>query len=69
MLVEYGTAYDRTTDTISGGGTATAACTQNTTCDALANLTRGLTYFWRWKERDDSDTVLLAGRVESLAVR
>jgi hypothetical protein len=67
MIVEYGTAYSRATDTISGGGTSTpAACTKGNRCVATFSATKGTVLYYRWKERDRLGSVLVAGKVEAL---
>jgi hypothetical protein len=63
MLVEYGTLYSRATDTISGGGTASATCVDGR-CVVNFTATKGSMYYYRWKERAANNSVLLSGRVE-----
>lgn len=65
MVVEYGTAFSRATNTISGGGTSSAAsCTIGQRCVATFSATRGTILYYRWKERNSGNTVIATGKVE-----
>lgn len=72
MVLQYGTSYSRATDTISGGGTASANCTQGQTCAPSFTATRGQTYYVRWYEKSATGgggSTLLTGRVGVIAVQ
>ena len=61
MVVEYGTAYSRATDTISGGDTtAPVSCTVGGgLCTASFSATAGAPVFYRYKIRNASAAVIL----------
>jgi hypothetical protein len=61
MIVEYGTAYSRATDTLSGGGTTTAvSCTVGgAACVASFPATAGTPVFYRYKIRNAGGSVLI----------
>jgi len=61
MIVEYGTAYSRATDLLSGGGTtAPVPCTVGGgACSASFPATAGTPVYYRYKIRDASGTVLV----------
>jgi hypothetical protein len=69
--LEWGTTYNRGSDTISGGGsTANEACDNTASCVVTTgNLNKGDVIFHRWKDRDSGDAVLVTGPVKMAAVK
>lgn len=67
MKVTYGTSYSRTSGVISGGSTASVACTVGTTCTVAVNaLASGVPLYYQVQYLSSAPTVLLSEAVDVL---
>lgn len=63
MAVDYGTNYSRATNTLSGGGTATATCAVGAVCTTSFPVTHGQYYYQRIRDLDGGGGTLSTGPI------
>jgi hypothetical protein len=65
MDVEYGTAYSRSSDSISDGSIAVSSCEAGQICSVSFTTLKGAVVYYRWSERDDSGVILRSSQVST----